>query len=125
MERHRILVKTQSASALLAFSTALLFSISLSGQIQQPISNGACDGDFTQVGGITRSPTRAMDLTEAVCFAQVSFTDPRDPEMYSRYGHAFISSGILDRSASLNVERYADGQPAGWIVKNLPVSGSS
>jgi hypothetical protein len=63
------------------------------------------------------SPAHAIQPTSGVSFAQVSFTDAQ----YSHYGQVSLDYTMLYGEGYINVERYQDGQPTGWVVKNLPV----
>ena len=74
---------------------------------------------------IALSPAYAGQLTSGVSFAQVSFIASSSPEMYSHYGQVSVDFTMLYGEGYINVERYEDGKPAGWIVKNLPVVNGS
>ncbi len=74
---------------------------------------------------ITLSPAYASQVTSGVSFAQVSFTGSNPPEMYSHYGQISVDFNMLYGEGYINVERYANGKAAGWVVKNLPVISGS
>ena len=74
---------------------------------------------------IALSPAYAGQVTSGVSFAQVSFTASNSPEMYSHYGQVSIDYTALYGEGYVNVERYQDGEAAGWVVKNLPVINGS
>lgn len=67
----------------------------------------------------------AEQPTASVSFAQVSFTASNPPVKYSHYGQVSVDFMMLYGEGYINVERYQNGQPAGWVVKNLPVIGGS
>jgi len=71
------------------------------------------------------SPAYAEQLTSGVSFSQISFTASIPPQMYSRHGQMSVDFTMLYGEGYINVERYQNGQPAGWVVKNLPVVNSS
>lgn len=74
---------------------------------------------------IALSPAYAEQLTSGVSFAQISFTVSNPPEKYSHYGEISIDYTMLYGEGYINVERYENGQAAGWVVKNLPVVNGS
>jgi hypothetical protein len=45
--------------------------------------------------------------------------------MYSHYGQVSVDFNMLYGEGYINVERYANGKAAGWVVKNLPVTSGS
>jgi len=71
------------------------------------------------------SPAYASQVTSGVSFAQVSFTDASAPQKYSNYGQVSVDYTMLYGAGYINVERYENGEPAGWVVKNLPVISGS
>ncbi|MGO9516786.1 MAG: hypothetical protein ACLPND_07065 [Candidatus Korobacteraceae bacterium] len=71
------------------------------------------------------SPAYGAQVTSGVSFAQVSFTATNPPDKYSHYGQISVDFTMLYGEGYINVERYQNGQPAGWVVKNLPVISGS
>ncbi len=67
----------------------------------------------------------AEQPTSGISFAQISFTSPEAPQKYSRYGQISIDYTMLYGDGYINVERYNNGQAAGWVVRNLPVTSRS
>ena len=74
---------------------------------------------------IALSPAYAEQPTSGISFAQISVTNPASPQKYSQYGEVSINYTMLYGQGYINVERYENGQAAGWVVKNLPVISSS
>ena len=70
-------------------------------------------------------PSHATQVTSGVSFAQISFTGSNPPEKYSHYGQISVDFNMLYGEGYINVERYENGKPAGWVVKNLPVISGS
>jgi hypothetical protein len=70
-------------------------------------------------------PAYAEQLTSGVSFAQISFTASNPPEKYSHYGQVSVDFTMLYGEGYINVERYQNGQAAGWVVKNLRVVNGS
>ncbi len=74
---------------------------------------------------ITFCSAHAEQPTVGISFAQVSFTASTPPVKYSNYGEIFVDFTMLYSEGYVNVERYHNGQPSGWVVKNLPVIDGS
>jgi hypothetical protein len=70
---------------------------------------------------VALSPAYASQPTAGVSFAQISFTDAK----YSHYGQVSIDFTMLYGEGYINVEQFQNGEPAGWLVKNLPVINSA
>jgi hypothetical protein len=71
------------------------------------------------------SPAYAEQLTAGVSFAQISFISSNPQENYSHYGQVSVDYTMIYGEGYINVERYNNGQAAGWIVRNLPVISGS
>lgn len=70
-------------------------------------------------------PAYGEQVESGVRFAQVSFTYPLAAQRYSSYAEISVYPGVLSGDGYLNVERFVDGQPAGWVVRNLRVVDGS